>query len=811
MTRLNLLISTLLIISGYTVCAHAQEAKSEDRTTIISGFSILENRATVQLPAKSSEKSQKVRIFAIDQAGLNWNTEIAGDTIAIQPKAAQSDHSGKFESKQIAELNLESGKKYAIVMKPASGSGATKKDDKQANAPRWIAVTDGAHEANFNSFLRLIQGFEKSPADARRNTIRTNREGVGFTPPTSVSAWESRKRELREQLLVTQGLWPMWPKNEMKPQVFGKMDRGDYTIEKVAIETLPGFQLCGNLYRPKKAQGKLPAILSPHGHHADGRMNEAVQARSIRLAKLGFVVFMYDMVGYNDSKPFGHTFSNESLNRWGLNLVGFHTFNSIRAIDFIESLPDVDAARIGCTGESGGGTQTFFLNAVDDRIAAAAPVVMISEGFQGGCVCENAAGMRLNTDNVEIGSMFAPKPMRLVGATGDWTANTMTVVQPTIARVYGLYGRPELITATIFNFEHNYNRVSRNAVYPFFMKWLQNRDDSPAFREPELTIESPDVLLARSGENSPVGEMKSADEIEKELIAIQKKQIHELLTPTDGVQWQSAKALLKTAHRVRSGAVEPVAADLNSANIETNLFQEGVQLIKTHVGRKNQGDAVPVVELRPTRYNGSTVVLVTPNGISGLLGPDGGLKPIVSQVINAGASVIAFDPLFSGANADPNGVATKRPATVHFDCYNPTLAQDHAQDLATVVAFAKSRFETQRVHLAGIDGGGELALWVRPVLSGLGRTMIDLNTKDKPSETPAELKFVGWDQAGGLQGAAALSAPYSLWISGSNDQLNSKQLERVYHLEGVSSQLKLSSDGKLPQPQAVAQWLINGE
>ena len=99
-----------------------------------------------------------------------------------------------------------------------------------------------------------------------------------------------------------------------------------------------------------------------------------------------------------------HEFSNDQLNRWGLNLVGFQTFNTIRSLDWLESLPDVDSARLGCTGESGGGTQTFLLNAVDDRIATAAPVVMISEGFQGGCVCENASGMRVGTDNVEIGA-----------------------------------------------------------------------------------------------------------------------------------------------------------------------------------------------------------------------------------------------------------------------------------------------------------------------------------------------------------------------------------------------------------------------
>ena len=161
--------------------------------------------------------------------------------------------------------------------------------------------------------------------------------------------------------------------------------------------------------------------------------------RCIRWAKLGCVVFMYDMVGYNDSKPFTHAFLNDRLRRWGYSLAGLQTWNSIRALDWLTTLPDVDPARIGCTGESGGGTQTFLLTALDDRIKVAAPVVMVSDSFQGGCVCENAAGLRLGTDNVEFAALCAPRPMMLVGATGDWTAKTMTRAFPADPR--GLFAR----------------------------------------------------------------------------------------------------------------------------------------------------------------------------------------------------------------------------------------------------------------------------------------------------------------------------------------------------------------------------------
>ena len=328
--------------------------------------------------------------------------------------------------------------------------------------------------------LDLIRGRVDSvepPADPRRTTVRTNKEGADFRPPATAQAWRDRARAVREQLRVATGLWPLPPRTPLKPRVFGKVERDGYTIEKVVLETLPGFTLSGNLYRPTGKAGKRPGILSPHGHAKEGRVNADTQQRSVRWAKLGCVVFMYDMVGYVDSKPFGHAFQNDRLRRWGLSLVTLQTWDSLRALDWLSTLPDVDPARIGCTGESGGGTQTFLLTAIDDRIKISAPVVMVSDWFQGGCVCENCAGLRIGTDNVEIAALIAPRPLKLVGATGDWTARTMTRAYPTLVNIYSLLGAADRVSADVFDFPHNYNQTSRNAVYPFLAKWLLGLDD----------------------------------------------------------------------------------------------------------------------------------------------------------------------------------------------------------------------------------------------------------------------------------------------------------------------------------------------
>ena len=188
---------------------------------------------------------------------------------------------------------------------------------------------------------------------------------------------------------------PMLPKNDLHPQIFGKIENRTYSIEKVLIETLPGYYLGGNLYRPMKAPpaGGFPAVVSPHGHWTYGRLEHSVTAsvpaRCINLAQQGYVVFAYDMVGYNDTIQTPHDFGGPREQLWDLGPLRLQLWNSIRAVDFVQSLPGVNPARIGATGASGGATQTLLLAAVDDRIQFSAPVNMVSAIMQGGGFCEN--------------------------------------------------------------------------------------------------------------------------------------------------------------------------------------------------------------------------------------------------------------------------------------------------------------------------------------------------------------------------------------------------------------------------------------
>lgn len=649
--------------------------------------------------------------------------------------------------------------------------------------------------------------------DARRLASRTRNEGANFVPPTTRHAWLDRAEHVRARLLVSLGLWPMFPKTEMRPEVFGKIDRDGYTIEKVVLETLPGHTLSGNLYRPKGKTGRLPLVLCPHGHWADGRVNETPQARCVWWAKkMGCVVFLYDMVGYNDSKDFGHAFLNDRLRRWGLSLATLQTWNSIRALDWAVTLPDVDPARVGCTGESGGGTQTFLLTALDQRIKVSAPVVMVSHKMQGGCVCENCAGLRIGTDNVEIAALTAPRPLKLVGAN-DWTDETMTVEYPAIRKVYALLGATDRVSADKFEFPHNYNETSRNAVYAFMGRWLVGIEDSGSTREvpSEVKIEDPETLRTYGKDHPAPSSIKTPDQLETELIGLTTRSLDRLAPTTVSATWEASRALLRTALDVRVGLTDPDASELTTREVR-RASRDGVSIVHLTVGRTSVGDRVPVVRLSPKDPTGRATLVATSRGKAGLVGPDGGPIPLVKALLARGQSVIGYDPLFVGESIDPRRPATSRPTVDHFHTYNPSLAADRAQDLATVLAWARSRPDLREFHLVALGEAGPLALLARPALVGLGRTAIDLDGfdfGDGSGPIPAGLDLPGVLGFGGLKAAAALTAPAPLWMGRVPSRFDRAWPTRAYSLADAPGAFRVEEAEA--DPAALARWIDAGE
>jgi hypothetical protein len=346
--------------------------------------------------------------------------------------------------------------------------------------------------------LPLLVAAVIAQAPVPSRAYRTHLDQYQPPPLMSRAQWANRAAYLREHVLASTGLLPLPEKAALNPVIFDEITRDGYRVAKVYFESLPGFYVTGNLYRPLGA-GPFPAVLSPHGHWKNGRLENtdivSGPGRAINLARQGFIVFSYDMIGYGDSRQLTHTFGGQRENIWGLSLSGLQLWDSIRSLDFLQSLPGVEPDAIGVTGESGGGTQTLMLAAVDDRAVVAVPVNMISLHMQGGCLCENPPGLRLDTTNVEIGSTIAPRPMLMVSATGDWTNETLEVEYPAVRSIYTLLGAADRVAAVRFRAEHNYNKDSREAMYRWMARWLQHAPADVERQERPFTAEPASDLL----------------------------------------------------------------------------------------------------------------------------------------------------------------------------------------------------------------------------------------------------------------------------------------------------------------------------
>ncbi len=813
----------LAIISLHSIAAGADSPPS---TLVFTASEVPGLASGVPLPSDG-----KYTIFAWTPSAQAWSVKLDGSQIKLTPNTVKGDQMPSWQA--IGTVERTSGKKITLAIvapeKPKPTEKEKEKDAAKAKTPAKAAAKEEAPKplpvpvllafstdakADLNGLVDVIRARVDTIepiADPRRLTVRTRNEGANFQPPLTKQEWLDRAAHVREQMWISLGLWPAFPKTDMHPRVFGKIERDGYTIEKVVLETLPGFTLSGNLYRPTGKSGKLPLVLCPHGHWTDGRVNPSVQARCVWWAKqLGCVVFMYDMVGYNDSKEFGHAFLNDRLKRWGLSLFTLQTWNSIRALDWATTLPDVDPARVGCTGESGGGTQTFVLTALDQRIKVSAPVVMVSHKMQGGCLCENCAGLRIGTDNVEIAALTAPRPLKLVGAD-DWTDQTMTVEYPTLKKIYGLMGATDRISADKFNFEHNYNETTRNAVYAFMGRWLVGIEDAASTREGKPKIEEPETLQVYSEEDPAPDTTKNAAQLETDLVATMTHSLEALAPGTNAITWEASRNLLFKSLKTRVGLVEPAAFDLRATETR-HTSHKGVSVVHSTVSRVGAGENVAVVRLVPSKPTGRATLVFNTRGKAGLVNADGSFNPVAKALLDRGQTVVGFDPLFAGESFDSRAPMSKRPVVQHTECYNKTVAADQAQDLATVLSWMRTRHELRELHLVALGEGAPLALLARPALSGLGRTLIDLNGfdyGDGSATVPTSLDLPGVLQFGGLKAAAALTSPAPLWVVHAPRGFDQSWPLRSYGLGDAGTMFKLSENG--PDADSIARWIDAGE
>ena len=523
----------------------------------------------------------------------------------------------------------------------------------------------------------------------------------------SREAVDARREELQFNLRMAAGLYP-WPEKtplNTRRELVGEYD--GYTIYRIMFESYPGLWSTGNLYLPRPLTGKCPAILSVIGHWEKQRLTRMdtgdYPQQIANFARMGFVCLVTDMIGMVDSRQLSHEYGRGERELWGSNGLGVQLWNNIRALDLLCSMPEVDADNIGVTGASGGGSQTLFLSLLDDRVKAAAPINMISLHMQGGCQCENAAGLRRNTNNTEMCAMLSPRPLFLAGSTGDWTKYQLTEEYPAIRDVYALYGAGNLVEQYFQIAPHQYNAKTRHRVYSFFARHLMGKD---LFWEEEA-IETPylsDMVWFKDGEKAPgfANDEEYFTAHKGELTArvaslptTEKKKMLAWVTGIDGRDYAVADGDITRADGV---------------TVERNILTS------------TRGEQIPWVKLTPKDWDGKRICLA----LSGM-GKSCVEREEIRAMLADGVAVVSGDLFLTGEFGDTKPAILGTPnARRYFTTFHYTAAAHQTRDVALLWSLTASLAEEATLWAEGT--AARAAACAMPLLEGLRRASLEAKT-----------------------------------------------------------------------------------
>ncbi len=693
--------------------------------------------------------------------------------------------------------------------------------------------------AQSQSLRALPEG--QLPEDSRYAKPVTLHDYHPFRKVGSKEEWAERQAHIQRRVQAGAGLWPEPTKTPLKTVIHGEVIMGDYTVEKVFFESFPGHFVTGNLYRPAghsltlaENNGKRPGILCPHGHWSNARFYDAgemaakrlisigaerfmnaarnhIQARCVQLARMGCVVFHYDMLGNSDSIQFlehrrgprEHLIGPKRGN-WGLvspqaaarlqTNFGIQTWNSVRALDFLTSLSEVDSTRLMITGASGGGTQTQMLAAIDDRIDASFPCVMPSTAMQGGCTCENTYFLRIGQGNIDIAAAVAPRPQGMTAAD-DWTIELKTKGAPDLFALYEMVGAKGNFQAHYdVHFKHNYNHVSRTHMYGFVNRHFKIGLPTPVLERDFQLLGKEDLSVWNAQHPAPSGK-QVGDEHEKALLRWWTEDVERQLSDP-----AKTREILQGAVPVLIGRRLPAAEDVEFELVAKEERENGLLAMSGVVRNKRFGEVTPAQFLHPKNWNGSVAIWVFPGGKSGLYA-GGKLLADAKKLLEAGTAVMSPDLwrqgefLKAGEDESENprtqypGDTSKpgsrwRLSSVYYYGYNHSTFARRVHDILNCVTFVRHhpKWEVENVALIGPKGAGHWAAAARAVSGeAIDRAAVvtdGFRFAELESDWDADF-LPGGAKYGDVGGWLALSAPHSLWVQDGDAKLK-KSLQTAY-------------------------------
>jgi len=725
----------------------------------------------------------------------------------------------------------------------------------------WLLMVVGIAFQNLEAAAPRVLPEGKQPGDARLAEPKDLNGYFPFTVSKTKEEWEKRAKEVRRRIALSQGIWPEPEKTPLNAVVHGKVDRGDYTVEKVYFESVPGFFVTGNLYRPKQTSGKAPGVLFAHGHWNDGRFidigrqavrkeivigserfeeggRSLLQAMPVQLARMGCVCFHWDMIGYADSKQLsfelGHKFAKQrpemnSAENWGLfspqaeahlqSIMGLQTWSSVRALDFLLSLPEIDSSRIAMTGASGGGTQTMLLAGIDPRITVSFPAVMVSTAMQGGCTCENASCLRVGTGNIEFAALFAPKPQGMTAAN-DWTKEMATKGFPELKQHYALLGADKnVMLVNNVHFQHNYNYVNRAAFFAFLNKNFKLGLEDPVVEEDFRRLTKEEMSVWDDSHPQP----PSGDEFERKLcrqLADASQKQLEALAPKDATGLAKWREVVGGAVETMVGGSLSPESDFEIKNHASSAVGNSQQLTGL-LSVKSRGAELPAVLLQPNDWKGRAVIWFSEQGKAGLFGDDGSPSGDVKRLLDSGIAVFGVDLLSQGEFL-PQGEPVEKNRVVknprefagYTYGYNYSLLAERVQDVLSMIAFVKTNpHKPKSVEVIALDGTAPIAAAALARCDGaVNRAAIDtrgfrfgkLTDYRDASFLPGGAKY------GDLPGLLSLAAPTTLWVAGETGE-SAALAKKVYAAAGARDGIVFGSGSGEDARRGAVEWIIKAQ
>ncbi len=362
-------------------------------------------------------------------------------------------------------------------------------------------LADPEKDAASQQFLTFV----RNTADELRSADKV---------PATLEEWTTQRRSLRENL---ERSWGPFPTEHcgLEPRILGEDARDGYRVERVVFQTRPDIWMTANAYVPD-GSGKRPAVLCVHGHWRGAKQDPVVQSRCIGLAKLGFFVLAVDAFGAGErglAKPLGEYHGEMvAATLWptGLALSGLQVYENMRAADYLQSRTEVDPDRLGITGTSGGGNQTMYTAAYDERFGCAVPACSVGtyRSYLGAacCMCEVVPGALRYTEEWGLLAMVAPRALMLINATQDsfqFSVGQAALSYSAAREVFALHGQPDRIRHAIFESKHDYNQPMREAMYGWMTLHLKGECSGEPIPEPSIETVDREALRCFPGESRP--------------------------------------------------------------------------------------------------------------------------------------------------------------------------------------------------------------------------------------------------------------------------------------------------------------------